>query len=92
MVCFMVDELQRDYMDVHMAYPTVLTFSYCMPIIQLKLIFFLQLQGLEKLHILGEKQLSLRKLFELMQPTIYKFINSGTRWQMHLLIRTEFED
>jgi len=88
----MVDELQRDYMDVHMAYPTVLTFSYCMPIIQLKLIFFLQLQGLEKLHILGEKQLSLRKLFELMQPTIYKFINSGTRWQMHLLIRTEFED
>jgi len=91
-VCFMVDELQRDYMDVHMAYPTVLTFSYCMPIIQLKLIFFLQLQGLEKLHILGEKQLSLRKLFELMQPTIYKFINSGTRWQMHLLIRTEFED
>jgi hypothetical protein len=77
-VCFLIDELQRDYMDVQVAYPTVLTFSYCMPIIQLKLIFFLQLQGLEKLHILGEKQLSLRKVFELMQTTIYKFINSGT--------------
>jgi hypothetical protein len=87
----MIDELQRDYMDVHVAYPTVLTFSYCMPIIQLKLIFLLQLKGLEKLHtcILGEKQLSLRKVFELMQPTIYKFINSGTRWQMHILIGTE---
>lgn len=96
MVCFMIDELQRDYMDVHMAYPTVVTFSYCMPIIQLKLIFFLQLQGLEKLHILGEKQLSLRKVFELTQPTIYKFINSGNRWQMHILTGTEicakFED
>jgi len=85
----MIDELRRDYMDVHVAYPTVLTFSYCMSIIQVKLIFFLQLKGLEKLHILGEKLLSLRKVFELMQPTIYKFINSGTRWQMHILIGTE---
>jgi hypothetical protein len=67
-----------------------------MPIIQLKLIFFLQLQGLEKLLILGEKKLSLRTVFELTQPTIYKFINSGARWQMHVLIGTEicakFED
>jgi hypothetical protein len=92
----MIDELQRDYMDVHVAYPTVLMLSYCMPVIQLKLIFFLQLWGLEKLHILGEKQLSLIKVFQLTQPTIYKFINSGTRWQMHILIGTEicakFED
>jgi hypothetical protein len=61
----MIDELQRDYMDLHVAYPTVLMFSYCMSIIQLKLIFFLQLQRLERLHISGEKQLSLSKVFEL---------------------------
>jgi len=61
----MIDELQRDYVDLHVAYTTVLMFSYCMPIIQLKLIFFLQLQGLERLHISGEKQLFLSKVFEL---------------------------
>jgi hypothetical protein len=79
----MIDELERDYMDVHVAYPTVLTFSYCMPIIQLKLIFFLYLQELETSWISGE-------------PTIHKSINSGTRWQMHIIIGTEicatFED
>jgi hypothetical protein len=42
-VCLMIDELERDYMDVHVAYSNVLTFSYCKPIIQLKLIFFLHL-------------------------------------------------
>jgi hypothetical protein len=33
------DELKRVYMEVYVAYPTVLNFSCCMPIIQLKLKF-----------------------------------------------------